>query len=128
MPFLGPLPRHMGCSQARGLIGAVATSLRQSHSNARSEPCLQLTLQLHGNARSLTDEARDRSRNLMVPNRIRFCCATMGTPIHFLMYQLICSLLMHVPQFMHSPADGQLDCFQFGVITNKDVVNFYAQM
>ena len=29
-----------GGSQARGLIGAVATSLHQSHSNARSEPRL----------------------------------------------------------------------------------------
>ena len=25
-------------------------------------------------------EARDRTRNLMVPSRIRFCCAIMGTP------------------------------------------------
>ena len=30
-------------SQARGLIGAVATGLRQSHSNAGSEPHLQPT-------------------------------------------------------------------------------------
>ena len=29
-----------GGSQARGLIGAIAAGLRQSHSNARSEPCL----------------------------------------------------------------------------------------
>ena len=33
-------------SQARGRIGAVATGLRQSHSNAGSEPRLQPTLQL----------------------------------------------------------------------------------
>ena len=33
-------------SQARGLIGAVATSLHQSHSNAGSEPRLQPTPQL----------------------------------------------------------------------------------
>ena len=26
-------------------------------------------------------EARDRTRNLMVPSRIRLCCATMGTPV-----------------------------------------------
>ena len=32
-----------GDSQARGLIGAVATSLRQSHSNAGSKPRLQPT-------------------------------------------------------------------------------------
>ena len=35
-----------GGSQARGLIGAVATGLHQSHSNARSEPSLQPTPQL----------------------------------------------------------------------------------
>ena len=33
-------------SQARGLIGAVAASLRQSHSNAESKPLLRPTLQL----------------------------------------------------------------------------------
>ena len=36
---------HRG-SQARGPIGAIATSLRQSHSNAGSEPRLQPTPQL----------------------------------------------------------------------------------
>ena len=35
-----------GGSLARGLIGAVATSLRQSHSNAGSKPHLQPTPQL----------------------------------------------------------------------------------
>ena len=35
-----------GVSQARGQIQAVATGLRQSHSNAGSEPCLWPTLQL----------------------------------------------------------------------------------
>ena len=35
-----------GGSQARGLIGAVAASLHQSHSNAESEPRLQPTPQL----------------------------------------------------------------------------------
>ena len=35
-----------GGSQARGRIGAVATGLRQSHSNAGSEPRLQPTPQL----------------------------------------------------------------------------------
>ena len=34
-----------GVSQARGLIGAVATSLRQSHSNEGSEPHLETTPQ-----------------------------------------------------------------------------------
>ena len=35
-----------GGSQARGLIGAIAASLRHSHSNARSQPRLQPTPQL----------------------------------------------------------------------------------
>jgi len=39
-------PMAYGDSQARGRIGAVATSLHQSHSNAGSEPRLQPTPQL----------------------------------------------------------------------------------
>ena len=39
-------PAVYGGSQARGLIGAVATGLHQSHSNAGSEPRLQPTPQL----------------------------------------------------------------------------------
>ena len=35
-----------GSSQARGRIGAAATSLCHSHSNTRSEQCLQPTPQL----------------------------------------------------------------------------------
>ena len=46
LPFLGPLPAAYGCSQARGVIGTVATSLRQSHSNMGSKPGLQPTPQL----------------------------------------------------------------------------------
>ena len=39
-------PEAYGGSQARGRGGVVATSLRQSHSNAGSEPRLQPTPQL----------------------------------------------------------------------------------
>ena len=39
-------PSGYGGSHARGLIGAVATSLHQSHSNTGSEPRLQPTPQL----------------------------------------------------------------------------------
>ena len=39
-------PAAYGGSQARGRIGAVATGLHQSHSNAGSEPRLQPTPQL----------------------------------------------------------------------------------
>ena len=44
--FSWAAPVACGGSQARGLIGAVATGLRQSHSNAGSEPRLQPTPQL----------------------------------------------------------------------------------
>ena len=36
LPFLGPLPWHMGCSQARGPIRAVAATYTTAHSNAGS--------------------------------------------------------------------------------------------
>ena len=42
----GVAPVAYGASQARGQIGAVAAGLSHSHSNTRSEPCLQLTPQL----------------------------------------------------------------------------------
>ena len=38
--FTWTAPSVYGGSQARGLIGAVAAGLRQSHSNAGSEQCL----------------------------------------------------------------------------------------
>ena len=44
--FSRAAPAAYGVSQARGLIGAVAASLRQSHSNTGSEPHLQPTPQL----------------------------------------------------------------------------------
>ena len=44
--FLWAIPTAYGGFQARGQIGAVATGLRQSHSNAGSEPSLQPTPQL----------------------------------------------------------------------------------
>ena len=49
----GPTPTAYGGSQARGLIGAVATSLHHSYSNTGSEPHLQPAPQL-SNASSLT--------------------------------------------------------------------------
>ena len=44
--YLGPLPVAYGGSQARGLIGAIATGLFQSHSNTGSQPCLRPIPQL----------------------------------------------------------------------------------
>ena len=57
---------------ARGPIGAVAASLHQSHSNARSELLLQPTPQLKAMPiLNPLSRARDRTRNLMVPSQIR---------------------------------------------------------
>ena len=39
-------PAAHGGSQAKGQIGAVASDLHHSHSNASSEPCLRATPQL----------------------------------------------------------------------------------
>ena len=44
--LLRAAPMAYGAFQARGQIGAVAASLHHRHSNARSKPCLQPTLQL----------------------------------------------------------------------------------
>ena len=44
--FSRAAPMAYGGTQGRGLIGAVATALRQSHSNVGYEPCLQPTPQL----------------------------------------------------------------------------------
>ena len=44
--FSRAAPKAYGGSQARGLIGAVAASLRHSHSNARSEPRMRPTPQV----------------------------------------------------------------------------------
>ena len=69
--FFIATPVAYGVSQARGLIGATAAGLHQSHRNAGSEPHLQPTPQLM---------ARDGTHNLMVPSWIRFRCTMTGTP------------------------------------------------
>ena len=65
-------PAAYGGSQARGLIRAIATGLRQSHSNVGSEPCLQPTPHSSRQCQILNPliKARDGTPNLMVPSRI----------------------------------------------------------
>ena len=65
-------PAAYGGSQARGRIGAVATGLCQSHSNAGSERVCNL----HHSSRQRRivnplSKGRDRTCNLMVPSLIR---------------------------------------------------------
>ena len=59
-------------SQARSQIGAAATGLHHSHSNTRSEPCLQPTAQLtqHQILNALS-KGRNRTQVLMDTSRVR---------------------------------------------------------
>ena len=75
-----------GDSQARSPVGAVAASLHQSHSHARSEPPLQPTPQLTAMPDpNPLSEASDRTCNPMVPSRIHLCCAMTGTPLDWVL-------------------------------------------
>ena len=58
-------PVGYGGFQARGLIRAVATSLRHHYSNVGAKPLLQRQIL------NPLSEAGDRTFNLMVPNQIR---------------------------------------------------------
>ena len=61
-----------GGSRARGLTGAVGTGLHHSLSNAGSEPRLQPIPQPQQRGiLNLQSEARDRTRNLVVPSQVR---------------------------------------------------------
>ena len=62
-----------GC-QARGQIGAVAAGHRQLQPRRILNP---------------VSKARDQTCNLMVPSRIRFHCATTGTPKTYLRPQIL---------------------------------------
>ena len=71
--FSRATPEAYGGSQARRLIGAVATGLHQSHSNAKSTSHV---CDLHHSSRQRwilnpLSKARDRTCNLMVPSQIR---------------------------------------------------------
>ena len=70
-----------GDSQARGPIEAIAAGLRHSHSNAGSKLVFDLHSSWQRQILNPLSKARDRTHTLMVPSRIRFCCATTGTPI-----------------------------------------------
>ena len=72
--FLRAAPMTYGGSQARGLIGAAAAGLCQSHSNAGSEPSLQPIPQLMATPDpSATEQGQgsNRIRSLMVPSQMR---------------------------------------------------------
>ena len=79
-----------GSPQARGQIGAVASDLHHSHSNAADLSCL---CDLQYNSRQCwilnpLSKARDRTCILMAADQICFHWATTGTPISFFIYLL----------------------------------------
>ena len=71
-------PAAYGGSQTRGLIRAVATSLRHSHIRYKSVTYTTA----HGNAGSVPQgsypQARDPTCNFMVPSHIHFLCTMTG--------------------------------------------------
>ena len=71
--FFWAAPVAYGGSRAVGPIRAAAVGLHQSHSNARSEPRLRPTHHSSWQRQILNplSKARDRTRNLMVPNQTR---------------------------------------------------------
>ena len=78
-------PVACGSSQARGWIGAADACLYHSHSNLRSEPCLQSTPQFTTNTTAQGTinplcEAWDQNCILMDTSQIHYCWTTMGTP------------------------------------------------
>ena len=76
--FSGPHLRHMQVPRLRGLIDAAAAGLHLGHPSRLCD--------LHHCSRQRRilnplSEARDQTRNVMVPSGIHFRCATMGTPV-----------------------------------------------
>ena len=88
-------PAAYGGPQARGPIRAVASGLHQSH----SMPDLRCMYNLHYSSWQCwilnpLSEARDRTRNLMVPSLIHFCCTTMETPVMLLLIQNVNQVIL----------------------------------
>ena len=83
-------PAAYGGSQARGLIGATVASLRQSHSNAGSEPRLRPTPQLT----AIPDPQPTEQGQGIEPATSWFLvgfvnhCATTGTPVPYFRFHI----------------------------------------
>ena len=92
--FFNGSPLAYRSSQARGRIRAAAAGLRHSHSLTGSKVYLQLTRQHCGNARSLTQRARQGIEPMSSNILIRFVIAKpqLELPYFFLLY-LICNVL-----------------------------------
>ena len=80
--FLGPHPRYMEVPRLR-----VESELQlPAYTTATATQDLSRIWNLHHSSQprwvlNPLREARDRTRNFMVPSWIHFCCATTGTPV-----------------------------------------------
>ena len=90
--FLWATPAAYGDSQARGLIGAVAAGLRQSHSKWRIRAASATYTTAHGNTGSFTHWAGAGIKPATSWFLVGFvnCCATMGTPIICWFWVVVC--------------------------------------
>ena len=81
LSFLGLHPRHMKVHR----LGIKSELQQPACTTAEATPDLSHISDLHHSSRqgrilNPLGKARDRTRDLMVPSRIRFHCATAGTP------------------------------------------------
>lgn len=81
--FLGPHPRHMEVPR----LGAESELWLPAYTAATATQDPSLVCDLHHSSRprpilNSPREARDRTRNLVVPSRIRFCFVRMRTPLY----------------------------------------------
>ena len=79
------VPAICGSFQSKGQVQAAAVA----YITATATPDLNCICELCCRLRQCQilnplSKARDRTQNLTVPSRIRFCCTTMGTPTNFL--------------------------------------------
>ena len=79
--FLGPHPRHMGVPR----LGILSELQLPAYARATATPDPSRICDLHHSSQQRRilnplSEARDLTRNLMVPSRIHFHCTTTGTP------------------------------------------------
>jgi len=91
LPFLGLHLQHMEVPR----LGVQSELQLLAYATATAMPDLSCVCKLHHSSwqsRILNplSEARDRTCNLMVPSRICFCCAIMGTPRSFWLLRVLC--------------------------------------
>ena len=101
---LGPHPQHKEIPR----LGVLLELQLPAYTTATT-PDLSCICNLHhssqqGQILNPLSKARDGTRNLMVPSRIRFCCTTMGTPsfmniLQFSMYNSCASLVKFILRY-----------------------------